>query len=105
MLAFVQDYSTQQGLFESLHRDLRVGFGSWGFDPMELENPFPGGEGSVHVWQGDNDGLVPVTLQRYIAKKLPWIQYHEVPDAGHLFAHGDESARDAILSTLLVDEK
>ncbi|XP_041994226.1 uncharacterized protein LOC121744708 [Salvia splendens] len=98
-------YSTQQGLFESLHRDMMIGFGSWGFDPMDLDNPFLDREGSVHLWQGDNDGLVPVTLQRYIAKKLPWIQYHEMPNAGHLFPHGDTTATDAILNALLVGDK
>ncbi|XP_059457298.1 uncharacterized protein LOC132187121 [Corylus avellana] len=75
----------QQGEFESIHRDLMVGFGSWKFSPVDLENPFPNNEGSVHVWQGDEDKLVPVMLQRYITKKLSWIQYHELPGAGHLF--------------------
>lgn len=84
---------------------MMIGFGSWGFDPMDLDNPFLNREGSVHLWQGDNDGLVPVTLQRYIAKKLPWIQYHEMPNAGHLFPHGDITATDAILNALLVGDK
>ncbi|KAH6820646.1 alpha/beta-Hydrolases superfamily protein [Perilla frutescens var. hirtella] len=100
-----REYPTQQGLYESLHRDLRIGFGPWDFDPMNLDNPFLDREGSVHVWQGDEDGLVPVTLQRYIAKKLPWIQYHEIPNVGHLFTHGDTLARDAILNALLVGDK
>nr|GMD02333.1 Abhydrolase_6 domain-containing protein [Ipomoea batatas] len=67
-----QDQVNQQGDFESLHRDLIVGLGKWEFDPMDLENPFPNNEGSVHLWQGDEDGLVPVTLQRhfYILKSL-----------------------------------
>ncbi|KAI7748782.1 hypothetical protein M8C21_033586, partial [Ambrosia artemisiifolia] len=50
----------QQGEYESLHRDLIIAFGKWEFDPMELENPFPNNEGSVHVWQGDDDRFVPV---------------------------------------------
>ncbi|CAK7325244.1 unnamed protein product [Dovyalis caffra] len=76
---------TLQGEFESLHRDLMVAFGKWEFDPMDLENPFPNNEGSVHIWQGDEDVLVPASLQRYIAQKLPWINYHELPGAGHMF--------------------
>ncbi|KAH0851630.1 hypothetical protein HID58_094609 [Brassica napus] len=52
---------------------------------MELENLFPNKEGSVHLWQGDDDALVPVTLQRYVAKKLPWIHYHEIPEQGICF--------------------
>ncbi|CAL1374055.1 unnamed protein product [Linum trigynum] len=102
----LRGYATQQGKFESLHRDLMVGFGSWEFDPMDLENPFPEsggleGGGSVHVWQGDEDGMVPVLLQRYIATRLPWIQYHEVPGAGHLFPYLPSYA-DAILRSLLL---
>lgn len=72
----------QQGEFETLHRDLIIGFGKWEFDPTELTNPFPNNEGTVHLWQGDEDKLVPVELQRYIAQKLPWIHYHELSGAG-----------------------
>jgi len=82
---FMQPPATPQGEFESLHRDYNVGFGKWEFDPMELENPFPNNEGSIHLWQGDEDVLVPVSLQRYIAQRIPWINYHELPGAGHLF--------------------
>ncbi|KAJ0046728.1 hypothetical protein Pint_05833 [Pistacia integerrima] len=53
----------QQGVFESNHRDLMIGFGRWEFDPMDLQNPFPKGEGTVHIWHGDEDRLVPVILQ------------------------------------------
>ncbi|ANM60131.1 alpha/beta-Hydrolases superfamily protein [Arabidopsis thaliana] len=75
----------QQGIHESINRDMIVGFGNWEFDPLELENPFLNREGSVHLWQGDEDMLVPVTLQRYIADKLPWLHYHEVAGGGHFF--------------------
>ncbi|KAL8526338.1 hypothetical protein ACS0TY_015527 [Phlomoides rotata] len=90
----------QQGDFESVHRDLNTGFGTPEFDPMDLENPFPKGEGSVHLWQGDDDNLVPVSLQRYIADKLPWIKYHEVPGAGHFFP-GSEGVADKIIKQLI----
>ncbi|XP_078154382.1 uncharacterized protein LOC144549499 isoform X1 [Carex rostrata] len=73
------DLATQQGRYESIYRDMNVMFGKWEFDPMDLpEPPFP-----VHLFQGDEDGLVPVTLQRYIADKLSWIKYHELPETGH----------------------
>ncbi|XP_043698127.1 uncharacterized protein LOC122648894 isoform X2 [Telopea speciosissima] len=94
----------QQGEFESLFRDLIIGFGNWEFDPMKLENPFPDNEGSVHLWQGDEDMLVPVTLQRYIAGKLPWIHYHELPGSGHLFSCID-AMNEAIVKALLLGEK
>ncbi|CAH2062583.1 unnamed protein product [Thlaspi arvense] len=82
---------TQQGEFESLHRDLMVGFGTWDFDPVDLENPFP------------NNLLVPVSLQNYIAQQLPWIHYYEVPGAGHFLPFADGMA-DAIIMALLTRE-
>ncbi|XP_010683745.2 uncharacterized protein LOC104898376 [Beta vulgaris subsp. vulgaris] len=90
----------QQGVHECIHRDMIVGFGKWEFDPIELENPFPNNEGIVHLWQGDEDMLVPVTLQRYIAQQLPWIQYHELPGAGHLFPYA-KGMSDAIVKAQL----
>jgi pimeloyl-ACP methyl ester carboxylesterase len=74
---------TQQGKDESQYHDMRIMFGRWDFEPFELENPFATRKGAVHIWQGDNDYLVPVVLQREVAKALPWVQYHEVPKAGH----------------------
>ena len=74
-----RELATQQGLQESYLRDLAVMFGKWEFDPMDLPQPsFP-----VHLWQGDEDGLVPVGLQRYICRRLSWIEYHELPSTGH----------------------
>ncbi|KAJ0810923.1 hypothetical protein HanPI659440_Chr01g0032261 [Helianthus annuus] len=35
----------QQGEYKSLHRGLNIGFGTWEFDPTEIENPFPENEG------------------------------------------------------------
>lgn len=100
----LQAQAIQQGVHESLFRDMMVGFGTWEFDPMDLENPFPNGEGSVHLWQGDEDRLVPVILQQYISRKLPWIHYHEIPGSGHLIAHAD-GMTDAIIKALLLGEK
>ncbi|KAL4599491.1 hypothetical protein ACB092_11G131100 [Castanea dentata] len=91
---------TQQGEFESIHRTIMVGFGNWEFSPIDLENPFPNNEGSVHLWQGDDDRIVAIPLQRFIAKKLPWIQYHELPGAGHFFAYSNEMSQ-VIIKTLL----
>ncbi|KAF7119450.1 hypothetical protein RHSIM_Rhsim13G0110800 [Rhododendron simsii] len=94
----------QQGEYESLFKDLMVGFGSWEFDPMELENPFPHNEGVVQLWQGREDKLVPVELQRFVAEKLPWIKYHEVPDGGHLIIH-DNGLCESIFKSLLLKQK
>ncbi|KAK9170420.1 hypothetical protein Syun_002560 [Stephania yunnanensis] len=93
----------QQGEFHSLHSDLNIGFGKWEFDPSDLENPFPNNEASVHIWQGDGDLLVPVSLQRYIAGKLPWINYHELNGPGHLLY--SDGIPDAILKAAFLQEK
>ncbi|XP_058092418.1 uncharacterized protein LOC131238838 [Magnolia sinica] len=99
-----QDKARQQGDYESLHRDLIVGLGKWGFDPMDLNNPFPHNKGSVHIWQGYEDKIIPVALQRYVSKRLPWIQYHELPDSGHLLAQAN-GVTDTILRALVLGEK
>lgn len=104
MFPLLQAEVKLQGEFESIHRDLIIGFGKWEFDPMDLKNPFTNDEGSVHVWQGDEDRLSPVTLQRYIANKLPWIHYHEIPGSGHFIPYLDGMS-EAILRALLVKEK
>ncbi|KAI3995128.1 hypothetical protein MKX01_031930 [Papaver californicum] len=94
----------QQGESVSLFSDMNVAFGGYTFDPMDLENPFSNNEGTVHLWHGDEDLLVPVCLQRYIAEKLPWIQYHELAGAGHLFPYAD-GIYDVILKSLVLGEK
>ncbi|KAI4302283.1 hypothetical protein MLD38_038056 [Melastoma candidum] len=48
---------TQQGAFVSLHQDFITGYSRWGFGPLEPENPFPNGEGSLHLWQGFEDAI------------------------------------------------
>lgn len=96
----------QQGDFESLHRDLMVHFGEWGFDPMEMKNPFPEKEKAcrVYLWQGQEDKLVPYELQRYLVKKLPWINYVEVKDGGHLMIH-EPLLCEAIFRQLLLGQQ
>ncbi|CAM8891192.1 unnamed protein product [Rhodiola kirilowii] len=94
----------QQGIYESVFRDLKIGFGKWEFDPMELSDPFPNKDTPVHLWQGYEDNLVPFKLQRYVTSKLPWITYHEVPDGGHLIIH-EGVLCEAIFRSLLLGEK
>uniref|UniRef100_A0A2N9IQL7 AB hydrolase-1 domain-containing protein n=1 Tax=Fagus sylvatica TaxID=28930 RepID=A0A2N9IQL7_FAGSY len=94
----------QQGIQESLNRDLIVHFGNWEFDPMKLKNPFPNNEASVYLWHGHEDKLVPYELQRYVVKKLPWIRYHEVPDGGHLMIH-ESSLCEAMFKEMLLGEE
>lgn len=99
-----QSKARQQGVFESLYRDLIVLFGDWEFDPTEIKNPFPNNEGSVHLWQGYEDRIVQVELQRHVAEKLPWIRYHENPEGGHLYTYADDWG-DKVLKELLLRQE
>lgn len=100
---FTQKRLKKRSVFDSLRRDFMVAFGKWDFDPMDMSDPFPQKESCVHIWQGHEDKVVPVQLQRYVSKKLPWIRYHEVPDGGHLLVY-DGAVCEAILRSLLLGE-
>lgn len=97
----IQEKIKQQGVYESLHRDILAGYGKWEFDLMEITSPFPDNEGAVHIWQGYEDRIIPFKLNRFISEKLPWIRYHEVPDVGHLMIFKRETC-EAILRALLL---
>ncbi|XP_044504593.1 uncharacterized protein LOC123224899 isoform X2 [Mangifera indica] len=98
-----QDRLQDRGVFNTLRDDFLMGFGDWEFDPMELSNPFPENESSVHIWQGYEDKVVPFQIQRYISGKLGWIKYHEVVDGGHLIVHYN-GVCDSVLRALLVSK-
>ena len=102
-LFFVQHWkeSTQQGDFESKYRDIMVMFSNWPFTPMSLENPF---EIPVHIYQGTEDYLVPVALQRHVACSLPWVTYHELPGYGH-FLNAYPGFADDVVRTLVRDSR
>ncbi|KAM0898702.1 hypothetical protein ACQ4PT_021766 [Festuca glaucescens] len=92
-----REMATQQGIQESYYRDMAVMFGKWEFDPMALPEPAKGCP--VHLWQGDEDGLVPVALQRHVAGSLGWVNYHELPGTGH-FLSAVPGLGDTVLRTL-----
>ncbi|WOG92462.1 hypothetical protein DCAR_0311731 [Daucus carota subsp. sativus] len=81
-----QEKIVQQGEYESLHREVMVGYANWEGQLTPLififlklyifyynEDPFPNNEGSVHIWQGLEDKVIPYSLNRYLSQKLPWI--------------------------------
>ncbi|RWW04026.1 hypothetical protein GW17_00032774, partial [Ensete ventricosum] len=93
----LEEVGATQCMHESFYRDMMVMFGKWEFDPMDLSQPpFP-----VHLWHGDEDGYVPVTLQRYICSRLSWIDYHELKETGH-YLGAMQSLVDVVLKTMLV---
>ena len=69
---------------------------------MSLENPFVNSSTTVHIWQGTEDYLVPVVLQRVVARSLPWVQYHELPGKGH-FLNAYPGLADKIVRSLIED--
>lgn len=99
----LQNKLQQPGVYDSIRRDFIVAFGKWDFDPLDFQNPYVKNECSVHIWQGFEDKVVPVELQRYVSRKLPWVRYHEVPDGGHLLVY-DNVVCEAILRSLLLGE-
>jgi pimeloyl-ACP methyl ester carboxylesterase len=71
---------------------------------MELKNPYPNNEASVHLRYGHEDKLVPYEMQRYVVKKLPWIRYREVADGRHLMIH-ESGLCEAMFNELLLGEE
>lgn len=90
----------QQGEYVSVVLDMMSSFGKWEFDPTEVTNPFPNNQGSVSIWQGFEDKIVPYQLNRHVSQKLPWIRYHEVANEGHFFVFKRNYA-DAIMTELI----
>jgi len=99
-----QNKLENRSIFENLRRDFMVGFAKWEFDPLTLDNLFPKDEGSVHLWAGLEDRVVPVELQRHVMGELPWIKYHEIPRGGHLIVYDSEIC-ESILRALLLEEE
>jgi pimeloyl-ACP methyl ester carboxylesterase len=62
----------------------------WGFRPADIGAP-------VHLWHGEQDETVPVSMARYLARVIPDCQATIYPDEGHhlLFSRWSE-----ILATL-----
>ncbi|MCO5587962.1 hypothetical protein L7F22_041915 [Adiantum nelumboides] len=54
----------------------------WDFEIAEVGEMF---KRRIHVWQGEEDKLVPVSLQRWIQKQLPGtVKLHELYGEGHI---------------------
>ncbi|KVI09222.1 hypothetical protein Ccrd_012344 [Cynara cardunculus var. scolymus] len=96
-----QEKIRQQGVYESLYRDIMAGYGKWEFDPFDVSNPWPENDGAAHIWQGYEDKIIPYKLNRFLSQKLPFVQYHEVPGKGHFLAF-ESTLCDEIFRTLLV---
>ncbi|KAI3520613.1 hypothetical protein L1887_10063 [Cichorium endivia] len=98
-----QEKTRQQGVYESLYRDIMAGYGKWGFDPMDISNPWPDNNGVAHIWQGFEDKIIPYKVNRFLSEKIPFIRYHEVKGKGH-FLPFDSGICEQIFRTLVTSE-
>ncbi|XP_022142422.1 uncharacterized protein LOC111012560 [Momordica charantia] len=96
----VQKKIKQQGERESVNRDILAAYGKWEFDPIMELSKIPGG--CVHMWQGSADRVIPIEFNHFVAQKLGWIKYHEIPDAGHMLVH-EPANFEVIVRALVAD--
>ncbi len=63
----------------------------WGFRPEDITM-------AVHLWDGDQNRLIPRTHAQYLARALPQSQLTVCPGEGHLLIvdHMDEILRAAL---------
>ncbi|XP_023644759.1 uncharacterized protein LOC17897151 isoform X2 [Capsella rubella] len=92
-----KDSLRERDVFDTLRDDFMACFGQWDFEPADLSISK---ESCVHIWHGKEDKVVPFQLQRCILQNQPLINYHEIPQGGHLIVHYDGIC-DAILRALL----
>ncbi|KAJ4869217.1 alpha/beta-Hydrolases superfamily protein [Raphanus sativus] len=96
-----KDKLRERVVFNTLRDDFVACFGQWDFEPADLNITQ---ESSVHIWHGKEDKVVPFQLQRCVLQKQPFINYHEIPQGGHLILHYDGTC-DAVLRSLLLGEE
>ena len=62
--------------------DAELLYRRWDFDVTTIERP-------VHIWQGTDDHLVPLPINKRVADEMPGAVWHEVEGAGHFVAVGE----------------
>ena len=66
---------------DGLVRDSELLYWSWAFDVRTIER-------RVHMWQGMDDRLVPASINKQVADRMPGAVSHPVEGAGHFVAVG-----------------
>jgi pimeloyl-ACP methyl ester carboxylesterase len=66
---------------DGLVRDSELLYRSWAFDVTMIER-------RVHMWQGMDDRLVPASINKVVADRMPGAVWHPVEGAGHFVAVG-----------------
>ena len=75
---------------DGLVRDSELLYQRWAFDVAAIKRP-------VHMWQGTDDRLVPASINKTVADRMPAAVWHPVEGAGHFVAVG--SADDVLAIT------
>lgn len=76
--------------------DLHIVSSHWGFELDEIAEVY---NGPIHIWQGDDDNLIPIQMQRYVKCQLPKVvQLRELKGEGHLswFCFNQEAHRETL---------
>jgi len=66
---------------DGLVHDAELLYRSWAFDVTAINRP-------VHMWQGMDDRLVPASINKTVADRMPGAIWHPVEGAGHFVAVG-----------------
>jgi pimeloyl-ACP methyl ester carboxylesterase len=74
---------------DGLVRDSELLYRRWAFDVTTIER-------RVHMWQGTDDRLVPASINKTVADRMPGAVWHSVEGAGHFVAVG---SGDELLAT------
>lgn len=67
---------------DGLVRDSELLYRHWAFDVRAIER-------RVHMWQGLDDTLVPLPINRRVAEEMPGAAWHPVERGGHFVAVGE----------------
>jgi pimeloyl-ACP methyl ester carboxylesterase len=76
---------------DGLVRDAELDYRRWAFDVTAIER-------SVHMWQGTEDRLVPFSINKQVADRMPGAIWHPVEGAGHFIAIGASDEIFAIVA-------
>lgn len=74
---------------KGLVRDSELLYRNWAFDVTTIER-------RVHMWQGMDDRLVPASINKIVADRMPGAVWHPVEGAGHFVAIGSADELFAI---------
>lgn len=66
---------------DGLVRDSELTYRRWAFNVAAIRRP-------VHMWQGLDDRLVPASINKPVADRMPGAVWHPVAGAGHFVAIG-----------------